>query len=127
MLPIAGEDVVIEPGMHVILDIETPILNLLVVNGRLSFLDFNTDIHLHAKQIYVRAGELLIGEEGTPYEANAQISLYGMRNEQTEIMSGSVVSGNKLIFNTGLVSFHGKTRDRHSRMMLSVFKGNTQA
>lgn len=118
---------VIEPGMHVILDIETPILNLLVVNGRLSFLDFNTDIHLHAKQIYVRAGELLIGEEGTPYEANAQISLYGMRNEQTEIMSGSVVSGNKLIFNTGLVSFHGKTRDRHSRMMLSVFKGNTQA
>jgi len=59
----------IEPGMNVILDIETPELNLVVVNGRLSFLDRTdmTPVILKAKQVYVRAGELLIGEESMPY------------------------------------------------------------
>ena len=129
MLPKEGEDVHIEPGMHVILDIDTPILNLLIVNGRLSFKDDveKPKIILQAKQIYVRAGELLIGEEDKPYEGEAQITLHGERKEQTLIMSGSVVSGNKLIFNTGTVKFFGKTRDRHSRMRISVYKGKTEA
>jgi hypothetical protein len=42
-------------------------------------------------------------------------------------MSGSVVTGNKLIFNTGLVSFHGKERSRHARMHASVYKGKFEA
>ena len=57
----------IEPGMNVILDIETPKLNLLIINGKLSFLDHTDPIHLHAKQIYVRAGTLEIGEEASTY------------------------------------------------------------
>lgn len=48
-LPKEGEDVHIEPGMNVILDIETPKLNLLIINGKLSFLDHTDPIHLHAK------------------------------------------------------------------------------
>jgi hypothetical protein len=73
--------VVIEPGKNIILDIETPLLNLVVINGRLTFLDHTEKINLHAKQIYVRAGELLIGEEDKPYQGEAQITLYGKRNE----------------------------------------------
>ena len=42
-------------------------------------------------------------------------------------MSGSVATGNKLIFNTGTVSLHGKTRSRHSRMQVSVIAGDTSA
>jgi len=53
--------------MNVILDIETPKLNLLIINGKLSFLDHTDPIHLHAKQIYVRAGTLEIGEEANTY------------------------------------------------------------
>lgn len=81
MLPLEGEDVHIEPGMNVILDIETPKLNLLIINGQLSFMDYDKPIHLHAKQIYVRSGNLLIGEEGNPYQQDAQITLYGSRRE----------------------------------------------
>ena len=66
-LPKAGEDVEIPPGKWVVLDIETPILNLVTVNGRLSFYDALQPIHLHAKQVYVRAGELLIGSETEPF------------------------------------------------------------
>ena len=39
---------------------ETPQLVLLRVNGILRFKD-DMDVHLKAKHIYVRAGELLIG------------------------------------------------------------------
>lgn len=70
----------------------------------------------------MRAGELAIGEESSPYQGEAQISLYGLRHEQTEIMSGSVITGNKVIYNTGTVSLHGKTRDRHSRLRRTIYK-----
>jgi len=37
-LPVEGEDVLIEPGINMLLDIEeTPIFNMLRINGRLTF------------------------------------------------------------------------------------------
>ena len=66
-LPLEGEDVHIKSGWNMVLDIpETPIMQLLRVNGRLSFQN-DTDIHLRAKHIFVRAGELLIGAETAPF------------------------------------------------------------
>jgi len=49
MQPKAGEDVQILPGMNIVLDIVTPILNLVTVNGRLSFYDASIPIELNAK------------------------------------------------------------------------------
>ena len=71
--PIAGEDVYIAPGDNIVLDEVTPVLNLVTVNGRLSFsVDNGTQaINLQANQVYVRAGELLIGNETNPFEGNA--------------------------------------------------------
>lgn len=69
-----------------VLDIDTPILEKLTINGRLSFLNNLTDpknITLHAKKIYVRAGELLIGSEEEPFAGNAEIRLYGGVNDET--------------------------------------------
>lgn len=57
-----------------IMDIEPPLLKKLVINGRLSFLneaDTPHDLTLHARIIYVRAGEFLIGSEELPYNGNA--------------------------------------------------------
>jgi len=64
-----------------ILDLtETPILAMLQVNGRLTFIDEEvainqegrttsdiTDITLHAYHVFVRAGELNIGTEEKPF------------------------------------------------------------
>lgn len=61
----------IEPGWNIVLDEETPVLGLVTVNGRLSFYDAGIDTHLHAKHIYVRAGELLIGSEAEPFKSSA--------------------------------------------------------
>lgn len=64
VLPQEGDTVVIESGWNMILDIEeTPILDMLEINGRLTFIDEDFDITLNTKLLYVRAGELLIGTE----------------------------------------------------------------
>jgi hypothetical protein len=68
VLPKAGENVHIEPGWNMTLDLaETPELVLLRVNGILRFKP-DMDVHLKAKHIYVRAGELIIGSKDKPYE-----------------------------------------------------------
>lgn len=66
-LPVDGEDVHILSGWKMIIDIEeTPIIQLLRVNGILIFSD-EMDVHLRSKHIFVRAGELHIGNETHPY------------------------------------------------------------
>lgn len=78
VLPQDGDDVVIPAEWNLLLDIgETPILNSLTINGRLTFYNNNFDVNLRAKKIFVRAGELLIGTEDEPFQANAQITLFG--------------------------------------------------
>jgi hypothetical protein len=70
-LPKEGEDVLIESGWKMILDIaETPVFTLVKINGVLIFSD-EKDIHFRAKKIFVRAGELHIGNETHPYQHNA--------------------------------------------------------
>ena len=41
-------------------------------------------------------------------------------------MSGTVEAGNKIIANTNLVEFHGKIRDRMTRLEAPVYKGFTE-
>lgn len=69
-VPVAGEDVHIEPSWNMVLDVDTPVLKLLRINGRLTFLN-TTNIHLRAKHIYVRKGELLIGSAEYPFQHDA--------------------------------------------------------
>jgi len=70
-LPQAGEYVEIPSGWKMILDIaETPILQMLTVNGKLYFAG-DKDVHLKAYHINVKVGELHIGTETEPHPRNA--------------------------------------------------------
>jgi len=76
-LPGEGEDIEIPSGINMLLDIpETPILKRLEINGRLTFKE-DIDVHLQAKLIWVRAGELFIGNSTHPYAKNGKITLHG--------------------------------------------------
>ena len=100
-------------------------LNLVTINGRLSFSHDNgtEPINLNAKQVYIRAGELLIGNKTHPFEGDATITLHGDRKDSTQVMDGSVVTGNKLLLNTASMSMYGKRRSRASRLKASVYQG----
>lgn len=79
-VPVEGDDVHIEPGWKMILDVEeTPVFELIRINGILIFSN-ETDIHLRAKHIFIRAGELHIGNETHPYPKKAQITLHGEKD-----------------------------------------------
>lgn len=80
-LPAEGEDVHIISGWKMILDIEeTPIFELMRINGILIFGN-ETDVHLRAKHIFIRAGELHIGDNIThPYPKKGRITLFGEKD-----------------------------------------------
>jgi len=56
--PEEGEDLIIKEGWNMVLDLEeTPIFNLIEINGRLSFARDKV-VNLRAKKILIRGGEL---------------------------------------------------------------------
>ena len=59
-IPKDGDSVVIESGWNMILDVNTPNLTKLTINGRLTFLN-TTNITLTAGSVFVYSGELFIG------------------------------------------------------------------
>lgn len=56
-----------------VFDLEnSPIIDTVQINGRLSFLDgAETSLNLHVKHIFVRAGELIIGTVEEPFQGDA--------------------------------------------------------
>jgi len=62
-LPVADSDVHIEPGWNVVYDLaDSPVYRMVRVNGILTFKN-DSNTHLRAKHIFIRAGELRIGSE----------------------------------------------------------------
>lgn len=60
-VPQEGDSIVIPSNVNMVLDVaETPILARLEINGRLTFKS-DMDVHLRSKLIWVRQGELFIG------------------------------------------------------------------
>lgn len=123
-VPAEGEDVHVEPGWNMIFDMEeSPIYQLVRVNGNLSFSN-SSNTHLRAKHIFVRGGELTIGTAEEPMEQNATITLYGEKNAETIVYDNAVEAGNKLIAITGKFRAYGKPRvNHHSRLTEEALKG----
>jgi hypothetical protein len=97
---------------------------MLTVNGRLTFQN-DKDIHLHAKHIFVRAGELIIGSKAVPYVHNAQITLHGERQADGMVYDNAIEAGNKLIANVGLISMYGAARkQKMTRLLKAARKGD---
>ena len=69
-------------------------------------------------------GELLIGNATQPYLGQAQITLYGMKEDQHIVYDNAVEAGNKILANTALLSIYGEPRKTRSRLLNSAFKGN---
>ena len=109
VLPSEGDDVEIPSGWDMVLDIEeTPVLNSLTINGRFSFRQYgDLNIHLKARQIFVRAGEFLIGSEEEPFANEAKITLIGDADDETLVLSSTVSAGNKILATVGSIKFYG--------------------
>lgn len=130
-IPVEGDEVEILPGVNMLFDLEdSPLLAKLTINGRLSFFNDAETAHnqiLHTKILYIRQGELLIGDPNLPYNGNAEIRLHGVPTDDALAFSLGVEAGNKVLTVVGLAHLYGEPRDRMSRLRETVLKGDTTA
>ena len=110
-VPVAGEDVHIESGWNMTMDLEdTPIFRLVRVNGLLNF-KRGMNITFRAKHIFVRAGELHVGSKENPFVDNCKIILYGDKSSQAIVYDNAVEGGNKVLANINVVKMYGKPKN----------------
>lgn len=106
VLPQVNENVTIPLGKDILLDIDSPSLGNLIIEGSLIFED--KDIELTAASILVE-GLLQVGTEVRPFQNTAIITLTGKENDDQFMGSRflSTVSG-------GSLELHGESRDKLS-------------
>jgi hypothetical protein len=128
-IPIAGDTVEVMSGWNMVFDLEeSPILKMLTINGILTFKnDSQTQIHLRAKHIFIRAGELHIGSAEYPFLGKARITLHGEKETEAMVYDNAIEAGNKLIANVGLMSIYGTPRKQMiTRLHAEAKKGDNK-
>jgi hypothetical protein len=126
-IPGNGSDVIINSGWNMIFDLEeSPLYKVVQINGLLTFKN-DSDRHLHAEHIFIRAGELHIGSEEYPFQYKATITLHGEKEKESIVYDNAIEAGNKIIANIGKIKMYGKKRTQTiARLHAVANKGDTQ-
>ncbi len=119
-VPAAGEVVTIGEGMDVVLDVSTPALHGLNIDGTLSFSD-DADLELTTEWIVLR-GELRAGAEGAPHTRNATITLTD--NVPDENILGMGDRGIMIV--GGVLSLHGDRENAWTKLARTAEAGSTE-
>ncbi|NBS26665.1 MAG: transmembrane domain-containing protein [Gammaproteobacteria bacterium] len=117
-VPQAGGIVNIGDDVNVVLDVSTPELSGITINGKLSFSD-ESDIELTTEWILV-FGELEIGTEDNPHTSNATITLTdNVKDEQLMGMGdrGIMLSG-------GTLNLHGNRTNTWTKLAQTAEAGS---
>lgn len=126
-LPLEGEIAEVQPGYNVLFDlVESPIYKEVQINGRVTFKQDIPQLHLRAKNIFVRSGELIIGNEEVPFDGEAKITLFGKKVDLEVVFDNNIDAGNKILLNTGLISMVGKERSYRTRLLRTANQNDTQ-
>ncbi len=118
-VPRAGDEVTIESGKDVVLDVSSPPLHGLTVKGKLSFTD-KADVELTTEWVML-FGELEIGTEAQPHTHKATITLTDtVPNEEMAGMGdrGIMVLG-------GTLNLHGDRTNSWSKLSRTAEAGSS--
>jgi cell migration-inducing and hyaluronan-binding protein len=119
-VPMDGDIVTIGEGMDVVLDVSTPALHGMTLDGKLSFSD-DEDLELTTEWILLR-GELEIGSESDPHTANATITL-------TDAVPGENIQGmgdRGILIVGGTLSLHGDRENAWTKLAETAEAGSTR-
>ena len=111
-LPEEGFFVIVPAGQTLVLDIKTPILAILLINGgELIFDDEEDGVELHSELVLItNNGKLQIGTEEQPYQHKAQIVMYG-----------HVLSTELPLFGAKTLAVRGGTLDLHGKPIMNTW------
>src|SRR4051794_24944756 len=119
-VPAAGDKVAIAKDKNVILDINTPALGGVTIDGTLSFAD-NADVELTTEWIMLH-GELAIGTEAKPHARKATITFTdNVKGE--DIMAGMGDRG--IMISGGTLNLHGDRTHTWSKLASTAKTGST--
>src|SRR6188508_2328790 len=119
-VPAAGDKVAIAKDKNVILDVNTPALGGVTIDGKLSFAD-NADVELTTEWIMLH-GELAIGTEAKPHARKATITLTdNVKGEN--IMAGMGDRG--IMISGGTLNLHGDRTHTWSKLSATGNAGAT--
>src|ERR1041384_8206470 len=119
-VPAAGDKVAIAKDKSVILDVNTPALGGVTIDGKLSFAD-NVDVELTTEWIMLH-GELAIGTEAKPHTRKATITFTdNVKGE--EVMVGMGDRG--IMISGGTLNLHGSTTNTWSKLSATAHAGAT--
>ena len=107
LLPGAGATVTIPPDAEILLDVDPPGLNGLIIKGSLVF--DRRNLSLITRWILVDGGRLTVGSAGNPHMDEAVITLTGTDEAESIAAAAPRTMGTKLIgvINGGRLELHG--------------------
>src|SRR6516162_1755507 len=124
-VPVAGDKVTIDAGKEVVLDVNTPPLNGLTINGKLSFAN-TADVELTTEWIMLH-GELEIGTEKSPHTRKATITFTD--NVKGEDISGVGGTTNRvdrgIMLMGGTLNLHGNQTNTWTKLSSTANAGTT--
>jgi cell migration-inducing and hyaluronan-binding protein len=118
-VPAAGAKVEIASGKEVILDVSTPALGGLTINGKLSFAN-TADLELTTEWVMIH-GELAIGTEAAPHTRKATITL--ANNVKDEELMGMGDRG--IMLSGGTLSLHGNRKNTWTKLAATAEAGSS--
>src|SRR5437870_546811 len=123
-VPAEGALVTINQGMDVVLDVSTPPLNGLTINGKLSFAN-NKDVELTTEWIMLH-GELEIGTEKSPHTRKATITF--TNNVKDEDISGAGGTTDRvdrgIMLMGGTLNLHGDRQNTWTKLSKTAEAGS---
>jgi hypothetical protein len=123
-VPAEGALVTINQGMDVVLDVNTPPLRGLTINGKLSFAN-NRDVELTTEWIMVH-GELEIGTEKAPHTRKATITFTNnVKDEDIGGMGGNDKVDRGIMLMGGTLNLHGNRTNTWTKLASTANAGST--
>ena len=122
-VPAEGAIVTIDKGIDVVLDVNTPPLHGMTINGKLSFAD-NKDLELTTEWIMLH-GELEIGTEAKPHTRKATITLTdNVKDEDFGGMGGNDRSDRGIMLMGGTLNLHGDRQNTWTKLARTAEAGS---
>ena len=123
-VPAEGAIVTINQGMDVVLDVSTPPLRGLTINGKLSFAN-NRDLELTTEWIMLH-GELEIGTEKSPHTRKATITFTNnVKDEDISGMGGNDKVDRGIMLMGGTLNLHGDRTNTWTKLASTANAGST--
>ncbi len=124
-VPVAGDKITIDAGKEVVLDVNTPALAGVTINGKLSFAN-TADVELTTEWIMLH-GELEIGTEKAPHTRKATITF--TNNVKDEDISGVGGTTGKvdrgIMLMGGTLNLHGDRTNTWTKLSSTANAGAT--